>query len=537
MKTIFEGARMQGQGELRTLVAHKPLLPEIVALHARWRGDQSALICGDQARSWAELDATANRVANALLAGGFGRGDCVALVMGNSAETVEASLGIMKSGCVSAPINLTINDAAIETMLEDASAKVVIATSDQCARLAPILAKRPDLLAVAVGEAPPGWQAYDQWVAAAPATPPAVQIAPDDWFNIIYSSGTTGLPKGIVHTHQGRLDWAYDLALALRYHEKAVVLCTFGLYSNFSWGLMCMAFLCGAKLVILPAFAPKGFLEVVEEHKITHTAMVPIQYQMILDHPDCAAADLSSMQSLLSAGASLHSDLKARLFERFDCGVFELYGMTEGIITTISPEDTRTRLASVGRPVQGSDIRIIDAQGHVLGPDQPGEIVGYGPHLMPGYLNRPDANAEVVWEDETGRKWLRTGDIGTVDGEGFLYIIDRIKDMILSGGQNIYPGDIEAVLLTHPDVSQGTVIGVAHPKWNETPLAVVIAREGAAADAEGLTAWVNERVGKRQRICGVVFTDTIPRNPNGKVLKLILREKHGDFLAGQEGTS
>ena len=211
------------------------------------------------------------------------------------------------------------------------------------------------------------------------------------------------------------------------------------------------------------------FLETVKQQRITHAAMVPIQFQRIVELYDSSIHDVGSIHAMMSCGSPLHESLKRKIFEVFPCGVVELYGLTEGIITTLDPEDAEGRWSSVGRPLQGTDLRIIGNDDAEVPQGESGEIVSRGRITMPGYLNRPDANAEATWLDENGNKWLRSGDIGRVDHEGFLFIVDRKKDMILSGGQNVYPQDIEAVLVEHDGIDDVAVIGLPSSRWGETP--------------------------------------------------------------------
>ena len=225
----------------------------------------------------------------------------------------------------------------------------------------------------------------------------------------------------------------------------------------------------------------------------------------------------------MCCGSPLAGPLKAQVVQRMRCELIELYGLTEGLITTLAPEDVERKLASVGKPLPGTDLRILGPDDRDVPPGEAGEIVGRGRIVMAGYHARPDASAEATFVDEQGRRWLRTGDIGRLDEEGFLYIVDRKKDMILSGGQNIYPADIESVMLGHPDVAEVAVIGIPSERWGETPLAVVVPRPGASGDAVALTAWTNERVGRQQRISGIAWRDSLPRNANGKILKRELR--------------
>jgi acyl-CoA synthetase (AMP-forming)/AMP-acid ligase II len=280
-------------------------------------------------------------------------------------------------------------------------------------------------------------------------------------------------------------------------------------------------------VVIMRAFEPRALLQLVARERITHGAMVPLQFQRILELPDFDRYDVSSLRSLMCCGSPLAPALKADVVRRLGCELIELYGLTEGLITTLAPEDVERKLASVGKPLPGTDLRILGADDREVAPGESGEIVGRGRIVMAGYHARPEANAEATWTDELGRRWLRTGDIGRLDDEGFLYIVDRKKDMILSGGQNVYPADIEAVMIRHPDVAEVAVIALPSERWGETPLAVVVPTAGAQPDAAALAAWTNERVGRQQRISGVALRDSLPRNPNGKILK---RELRAEFV-------
>jgi acyl-CoA synthetase (AMP-forming)/AMP-acid ligase II len=435
---------------------------------------------------------------------------------------------VLKSGGVVVPLNLSITDAAVVAMLADSAVVAVIASDEQCRRVETLRSQLPGLLSGGcVGcdapDAAGSWHEYRAWRDSQSPDLPVVALVDDDECNIIYSSGTTGLPKGIVHTHRRRLDWAYDLAIALRYHCGARTLCSLGLYSNISWAGFLCTLLAGGTVVVMRAFEPRALLETVERERITHGAMVPLQFQRILEHPEFDRFDVSSLRSLMCCGSPLAGPLKAQVVQRMRCELIELYGLTEGLITTLAPEDVERKLASVGKPLPGTDIRILGPDDRDVPIGESGEIVGRGRIVMAGYHARPDANAEATFVDEQGRRWLRTGDIGRLDEEGFLYIVDRKKDMILSGGQNIYPADIESVMQGHPDVAEVAVIGVPSERWGETPLAVVVPRPGAGRDAAALAAWTNERVGRQQRISGVAWRDSLPRNANGKILKRELR--------------
>ena len=506
-----------------------PLMPDVIRLNGRWRRARPAVTCDGTRLTWDEFDRRTEQVANALAGLGLGRGDALALLMNNCVPMVELMFGAMKAGVCVVPLNISVSDDGVERMIEDSGARAVAVTVAQRARVDRMRARLPAVVAggwlcVNGGD---GWFDYEGWRDAAPATRCLAEPGPDEACNIIYSSGTTALPKGIVHSHRRRMEWAYDCGIALRYSSAAVAICPVGLFSNISWLAMLCTFLAGGSIVVMEHFDAGQFLAVVERHRCTHVAMVPLQFQKVLEDPAFGRHDLSSMQHMCTVGSPMHADLKRRVARDFDCQLTELYGLTEGIITTLDPEDVETRTASVGKPVPGTDLRIIDEDGRELPVGEAGEICGWSRFVMSGYHNRPDATDEALWRDPQGRPWLRTGDIGRLDADGYLYIVDRKKDMILSGGQNIYPADIEAVLKAHPAVFDCAVIGIPHDQWGETPLGLVVRRPGHEGLEPGaLCAWANERVGRQQRLVRVEFRDELPRNPTGKLLKRELRKAY-----------
>lgn len=502
-----------------------PLLPEILALHGKWRAHKPALICGDSRLDWAQFTAANHQLAHGLLSRGVVAGDRVGVVMSNGLPMVQALFGTLAAGAVSVPINLSVSDEALRSMLLDAGITALVVSADQQARLQPLL---PSLshslrLCVTAGDGDDTWTGLAELCDAQPVALPALTLTPNAALNIIYSSGTTGQPKGILHSHRTRRDWAYDLAIALRYHGAARTLLTLGLYSNISWVAMLCTVLAGGTLVVHPRFDPAEFLATVARERITHTAMVPVQFQRVCETMARGSFDVSSMHAMMSCGSPLREGLKREIFRHFPCGIIELYGLTEGIITTLEPEEAEGRWDSVGKPLIGTDICIVDDDDRVLGSNSPGEIASRGRITMPGYWRRDDANSESEFVDGHGVQWLRSGDIGYIDDDGFLFIVDRKKDMILSGGQNVYPQDIEAILVQHPSVNDVAVIGISSVRWGETPLAVVVPEADAGDSSDDLLAWANARLGKQQRLAEVRFADSLPRNPNGKILKRELR--------------
>lgn len=506
-----------------------PLLPEILALHGKWRASHPAVLCGDTTLDWAAFCAANHRFAHGLLSRGIGPGDRVGIVMGNGLSMVQALFGTLAAGAVSVPLNLSVGDEALVAMLADAGIRALVVTADQQPRLEAQRGRLPADLVVYLtdGPAAEGWESLDAFCRDQPMTRPAVELAADDPLNIIYSSGTTGLPKGIVHSQRGRRDWAYDLAIALRYHGGARTLLTIGLYSNISWVAMLTTLLAGGTLVVHARFDADAVLDAIEGDGITHTAMVPIQWQRLMAAQARRPRDLSGMQAMMSCGSPLRESLKRAIFAAFPCGIVELYGLTEGIITTLEPEDADGRWESVGKPLIGTDLLILGDDDAPCPPGTAGEIVSRGRITMPGYWRRPDATAEARYLDGDGRLWLRSGDIGYVDDAGFLFIVDRKKDMILSGGQNIYPQDIEAVLVASPQVEDAAVIAARSERWGETPLGLVVPA-GDDLDTAALLAWANARLGRQQRLADLLAVAELPRNPNGKLLKRELRARYGD---------
>lgn len=443
--------------------------------------------------------------------------------MDNSLEMAHVMLGAIYGGYVAVPINTSVSEEAAASMIEDCEAAVIVASDQHIRRIEQ--RSLTDALRVASGTTAPGWTELKSIMAAEPLQEGYTPLPSSDC-NVIYSSGTTGLPKGIVHSHFCRMAWANDMALALRYHSGARTICSLGLYSNITWVALLATMLVGGSVHILPRFSIRGFLELVESAGITHGAMVPVQFQRLLADPALDEFDLASVESLMCCGSPLLPELKRAIIDNLPGDLIELYGLTEGLVTTLAPEDVENKLESVGLPCPGQRLKILRADDTEADVDEPGEIVGYGRLLMSGYLNRDDANEEASWTDSSGRRWLRTGDIGKLDSDGFLYLVDRKKDMILSGGQNIYPADIEAVLGEHPDVDDVAVIGVQSAAWGETPLAVIVS--ASAVDVSELKDWLNARVGKQQRVADIVQLDELPRNPNGKILKRNLRQLFAD---------
>ena len=444
--------------------------------------------------------------------------------MGNSPEMLECLFGVIRAGACVVPLSGLLTSDQIKGLLQDSHAVAVFTSPEFEDRLNPL----KDLLTNVIT-----WIGQDTKLKGAidlaglyadsPDTLPNVQHGLNDSFNIIYSSGTTGLPKGIIQTHRARLHWAFSNAIEMGFRSSSSALTTTPLYSNGTWLMMLPILFTGGTLHIMPSFDAAKFLKIVCKEKITHTFMVPAQFLMVLEQPKLAQADLSSLVTVLSAGSPLRRDTKREIIEKISPGLFELYGFSEGFATMLKPDQHASKFDTVGTPVLGFEVRILDDQGNEVPAGKPGEIAGYGAGIMHNYNNQDDLTKELIWYDEQGRSFIRSGDIGVLDEDGFLKILDRKKDMIISGGFNVFPTDVEAIVGQHTDVLDVTVIGIPHVKWGETCLALIIPTKGSRPDPEQIKNWANERLSRFQRLEKVEIRNELPRNALGKVIKKELR--------------
>lgn len=501
---------------------------DLIQRHGREIPERPALREDDAVRTWAEYASTAARMANRLLAMDCGLGESVALLGRNTIAYCEAMAGVTTSGASIVPLPVSATPETIALMLNDCGARVLM-VDEELKGLAVEAIKDVDGLhqagLVGLDFSDDQFQDYQSWIGTGSDEPPNVVISPDDLFIIAYSSGTTGIPKGIMLSHGSRLAQAKTMAIA-GYTNEAVNIISTPLFTYGAISTWMPTIIGGGTIVLVGRFDSTRFMELIEKYKVTHTLVVPVQFDRMLRVENFGSYDLSSMQFWFFGSAPMTVALKKQVVERFPGEMIEMYSLTEGGVTTaLYPKHFPDKLASVGQPAGGCIIKIIDESDNELPVGEAGEIVGRGQLKMSGYLGKKALTDATVWRDKDGLEFLRSGDNGRLDEDGFLFLLDRKKDMIISGGFNIYASDIEAVIDEHPDIQQVTVIGAPSTKWGETPLAIVILEEGATTNEAELTSWANERLGKTQRIAHVEIRDEIPMNHLGKVEKRKLREE------------
>ncbi|MFF8958039.1 AMP-binding protein [Streptomyces sp. NPDC014894] len=505
-------------------------LPDAVRLHARERGSTAALSCEGETVGYAELDSRSNRLARALLAE-TAAGSRIGLLARTRNRAAEILVGAAKAGLVTVPLNWRLAVPELTAVAEDAGLTVLLAEPEFRAAAEAVRAARPGLRLIVIG---PGGQpdtpAYESWLAAHPDDDPGRGTAEDagEVFLQIYTSGTTGVPKGVLLTHGNFYADAAELEEYL-WEPGSVALNALPMFHIGGLGWLRVALTAGATSLMLPEFAPGTAAETIEREGVTHAFLVPSVLHMLTELPGIEERDFSRLTLIAYGSAPITPVLLRRSMAVFGCRFMGKYGLTEGggTVTQLPPEDhepdgpRRRLLTSVGRPRRGVDVVIADPEtGRPVPAGTVGEIRIRSRHNTPGYWNRPE-ETEALYDAEG---LLCTGDGGLLDADGYLFLTDRIKDMIVSGGENVYPSEVESVLAEHPAVSEVAVVGVPDEKWGEAVVAVVVPRAGVdrPTGAE-LIGFTRGRIASYKKPRRVHFAEALPRNPNGKVLKRELR--------------
>ncbi|TMD91917.1 MAG: long-chain-fatty-acid--CoA ligase [Chloroflexi bacterium] len=498
---------------------------DLVERRAAATPDREALSAGDIRRTWAELDERVRRLAGALRAAGVGPGDRIATLDKNHPACLELTLAASLVGAANAVVNVRLSPSEITYVVNDAQARLLVAGAEFAAIVDGI---RGDLATVrqvvVLGGADDG---YEAWLSASEPVRDPYAAEPGDCFLQLYTSGTTGFPKGAMLTHRSMIAHTERVGPAYAMDESTVNVVVMPLFhvGGTSWALGSMH--AGGRTIVVRELAPDDLLSLVEERAATHLFLVPAAIRMLIANPDRAARALASLRVLGYGGEPMPVPLVRRVLEVLHTDLYSVYGMTEmsGVFCVLPPQDHRDParehlLASAGRPLPGNEVRVVDPETMRDVPaGRVGEFWVRSEQQMGGYWQRPEATAETLVADG----WLRTGDAGRIDAEGYVFLEDRVKDMIISGGENVYPAEVERVLLEHPSIAEAAVIGMAHEKWGETPLAAVVARPGARVDSADVIAFCRARLAHYKCPTSVVTIDALPRNATGKVLKRELR--------------
>ena len=497
-------------------------MPELLHAHAKERPSHIAIVDGERRMTNAEFDALVDRVAASMQRDGIQNRGAVAMCGPSSIEYVAVFVAAVRVGAAACPLAPSSTPEQLAAMVRDCDARLLF-VDDSASKALDTVAKKLTVKRIALeGTENPS---FVSWLAPEGSKPRPVTIDEGQPFNIIYSSGTTGTPKGIVQPH--RMRWGHiRRADTLGYGPDSITVVSTPLYSNTTLVSLIPALVRGGTVVLMRKFDARGFLELSQKHRATHAMLVPVQYRRLMDLPEFDTFDLKSFRMKTCTSAPFPADLKADVLKRWPGGLVEIYGMTEGGGSCLlKAHEFPHKVHTVGQPAPGHDIRIIGEDGKEVPRGQLGEIVGKSMSIMTGYHNQPKKTAEAEWYNPEGERFIRTGDVGRFDEDGFLVLGDRKKDMIITGGFNVYPSDIEAELAKHEAVAESAVVGIPSREWGETPAAFVVLRPGKAVEAEALRQWLNARVGKTQRLTYLNIVPSLPRSSIGKVLKRQLRDE------------
>ena len=488
---------------------------------------REAYVDGDSGErlTFSELNERCNQTANAFLAAGVSKGERVGLLLMNSPEFVESYFALAKIGAVVVPLNWRLVADELEFILKDSGTTRLIFDDDFVDSVSNLRARgdKTDIeqwLQVTEGETAYFAESYAAFRDARGAVEPAIGGRDDDMLYIMYTSGTTGLPKGVVHTHNTCV-WACITIAATTYFEDGDrFLSPLPMFHVGALTPLTMCIYRGVTSVVMRAFDPVRAWEIVHKERVTVGLAVPAMLNFMLQVPHLDRFDFSRWRWCMSGAAPVPEAL-IEAYEKIGLEIHQVYGLTEscGPAALIDAENALKRIGSTGKAFYHTDVRIVDAEGRDCPADEPGEVLVAGPHIMREYWNRPEATAETLVDG-----WLHTGDVARMDADGFIYIEDRIKDMIISGGENVYPAEIEKVLQTHPGISEAGVIGQPSERWGESPFVVAVKSDPALTQAE-LLEFCHGRLARYKQPKGAAFVEVLPRNPSGKILKRLLREK------------
>jgi len=508
------------------------LLGDLIKRNRTLSPDNPAVIFEGKQFTWADFDERVNRLANVLLNLGVRDGEHVIILSKNCNEYLETYFACARSGSICTAINYRLTPHELHYVIENSEAKIVIVSDEFLDTLEEI---RSDLKMaehyIVIGQAPEGMDSYDDLISFASTLEPEVDQHEDDIVLQMYTSGTTGLPKGAMLTHRNLVTNAIGCSFGMQMQPNDCILMVAPLY-HMAAGMCSLAvILQGGPIFVHRDFNPMAILEDMEGGRVTTGLLIPVMINFLLQMPDIEQRDFSHIRGLIYGASPMPVEVLRRAIEVFKCDFIQGYGQTESsaVLCVLRPEDhildgtpeQLKRLGSAGRAVFGTEVRVVDENRNDIEPGQIGEVIGRGHNVMKGYWKMPEASAKAIRDG-----WLYTGDLATVDEAGYVYILDRVKDMIISGGENVYCREIEEVLHKHPAVADAAVIGVPNDQWGETVKAIVVLAEGQEATEDEIIDFTREYLAGFKRPRSVDFVDSLPRNLSGKVLKKILREPY-----------
>ena len=506
------------------------ILDEIVRRNALRFPDKQALQAGDFRHTWKELDARVDRTANALLAAGLVPGDRVALLLSNCLEYIELYFAIARSGLIAVPLNYRLTVRELEQTFSHAEPALFVAGTEYAETMQEIVAIFPRLRATwVVGDGNPlGAKRFDDAVSAAVETPVQVANREHDTFAIFYTSGTTGPPKGAMVSHFNLEMNSYNQFIADGSLATDINLVATPLYHMGAVFMAVTYMMLGCTQVILRRFEPAAWLNAMENSRATVSLLIPTMINMILNEKNLDQFELFSLRLIFYGGGPMPAAVLERAISRLNCAFTQGYGLTETLEATFLVADDhilngtdqqRQRLHSAGREAVGAEVRIVNDDDEPVGPGEVGEILVKSRSVITGYWKAPEESARVIRNG-----WFHTGDLGYLDEDRYLFVVDRKKDMVVSGGMNIYTKEIESVLFTHPAILEAAVIGLPDDEWGEVVTAVVVPRENMELSAAEVIEYCRRSLASYKKPRRVFFHTELPKNPSGKVLKRELRE-------------
>ncbi|NQT55432.1 MAG: long-chain fatty acid--CoA ligase [Desulfobacteraceae bacterium] len=494
---------------------------------ARKYPERLAIVSEEGSWTFESFDQRTNRLAGAMLNAGLKKGDRAAILFFNCSWFVEAYFAALKAGLVATPVNFRFVGPEIVYILNDSQPGILFYGPEFEQTLLKI---RNQLETIRIFVSPHNGNSalaidYEEFLSGGGCLAPESDISEDDQCQLMYTSGTTGRPKGTTLTHRNVLWNLFNTILGReeKAGERAMIVGplyhTAALNNHFT-----IQVALGGTSILVKKFEPESLLRTVEKEKATVISGAPALYKMLLQHPNASKYDVSSITKCTAGSDKLPIDTKKRLLELFPniTGIYDVYGCTEAspCITILSAKDSLRKDGSVGRALPFLEARIVDKDNRILPPGEVGELICRGPNVMQGYYRNPEGTKKAIRNG-----WLHTGDLARMDDEGFFYIVDRKKEMIVSGGENIHPKEIEDVLIKHPAISDVAVIGVPDPDWGESVKAFVVTREGQTIDEQEVVSFCKKNLASYKKPKAVAFISAIPRNPSGKALKRLLREK------------